>query len=50
MNNTHNYLGMMFNQLNNLKHDFEIKKFTIGLASIVQTDPTNIPQTVQQNY
>lgn len=50
INATETYLSMMFAQIEGLKHDFEIKKFTIGFASILQTDPSQVPQSVQNLY
>ena len=50
MNATGNVLSMMFSQLQQLQHDFEIKRFIVGLTSLITADPQQIPQSVQGNY
>ena len=32
-----------------VKQDFEIKRFVIGLSSLIQKDPSELPQSVQAN-
>ena len=46
---TDNFLGLVF-QLSDqtVKQDFEIKRFVIGLSSLVQRDPNELPPSVQQ--
>lgn len=35
--------------MENVKQDFEIKRFVIGMSSLVQKDPSELPLAVQQN-
>ena len=34
---------------NQVKQDFEIKRFVIGLSSLIQRDPSELPASVQHN-
>lgn len=46
---TQNLFALIFNlvETNTVKQDFEIKRLVLGLSSVIQRDPTEIPQSVQ---
>jgi hypothetical protein len=47
---TASFLQLVFDLTqNNVKQDFEIQRFVIGLASLVQKDPSECPLSVQQS-
>jgi hypothetical protein len=49
MNCTENFFGLVFSLTETtVKQDFEIKRFVIGLSSVVQRDPNELPPQVQQ--
>jgi hypothetical protein len=49
MNATQSFLNYLFEMIQTLKQDFEIKRFSVGLTSLVTTDPSQLPEVVQQN-
>lgn len=47
---TESFLGLVFQLTETtVKQDFEIKRFVIGLSSVVQRDPNELPPQVQQH-
>ncbi len=49
LNCTENFFGLVFSLAEGtVKQDFEIKRFVIGLSSVVQRDPNELPPQVQQ--
>lgn len=48
---TNNLLALIFKLVQDaqVKQDFEIKRFVIGLSSLIQRDPSELPVSVQQN-
>lgn len=46
---TNNWISLIFNQAQTLKQDFEIKRFIIGLSSLIKKDQSELPQSVQQS-
>ena len=46
---TESFFGLVFSLAEStVKQDFEIKRFVIGLSSVVQRDPSELPPQVQQ--
>ena len=45
---TSSFLGLLFQQAETLKNDFEIKRFIIGLSTLMKLDQGTLPQSVQQ--
>ncbi len=49
LNCTQNFFGLVFSLTQTtVKEEFEIKRFVIGLSSVVQRDPNELPPQVQQ--
>eukprot|EP00347_Sterkiella_histriomuscorum_P021385 403334157 len=44
---TENWVNLIFSQLDGLKQDFEIKRFIIGLSSLIQRDMSELPPSIQ---
>jgi len=38
---------LIFSQVETLKQDFEIKRFVLGLSSLIQKDQSELPPSVQ---
>jgi hypothetical protein len=47
---TQSFLDLVFSLVQTqVKQDFEIKRFVIGLSSLIQKDPSELPHSVQNN-
>lgn len=44
---TESWVNLIFSQLDSLKQDFEIKRFIIGLSSLIQKDMNELPPSIQ---
>lgn len=44
--NTFNVINEILNQTTNLKQDFEVKRFTLGLAGLIQKDVSELPPSI----
>lgn len=43
---TNNWVNLVFSQIEQLNKDFEIKRFIIGLSSLIQRDQSELPQSI----
>ena len=48
MGMTTNWINLVFSQLDTIKQDFEIKRFIIGLSSLIQKDHSELPPSVNE--